>query len=101
MAYNISKFVSNKSTKRKEVYSLIKRFYNMRSRISHGGIYNNDDICQLVKEVFVLTSRIIRKILIREDLHLAFVSANNRRCFLEQLLFSNKVLGGVGDFEDM
>lgn len=64
ISFNIAKFLGKSQAEMKDIYRTVRAFYNIRSRIVHGGLPNQDKVIDAALETFQLTSRCLQKILI-------------------------------------
>ena len=87
IAYNVSHFFGTSADEKREIFSKIKKFYQLRSQIVHGDAPDQDKICENVPEIFIMTSYIIRKILCDRDLSMVFNDNPRRVEYLSQYLF--------------
>jgi hypothetical protein len=87
ISFNVSKFVGKTEHEREQIYKAMKKFYNFRSTIVHGGIPSDEKFIDITVEVFHLCSNILRTILINEKIALAFEDEHLRRKMLFKFLF--------------
>lgn len=87
ISYNISRFLTDIPDERRKYYTLIKKFYNLRSKIVHGNVPNTDEVINLTREVYVLTGKIIKRILLDEKLTSIFNNEKMRVNFFREMIF--------------
>lgn len=87
ISYNVAHFITENSNKREEIYRLMKKFYGKRSSVIHGGLPDTDKLVYPTTEAFKLCSKILRDILVDEDLIQIFNSENSRKELMKSYLF--------------
>jgi hypothetical protein len=87
ISYNVAHFVAEDSEKREEIYRLMKKFYGKRSSILHGGLPSTEKLVHPTTEAFKLCSKILRNILVDEELVQIFDSENDRKELMKSFLF--------------
>ena len=91
IAYNFAWFGGNSDENRKEIYKLIKKFYNLRSKIVHGDIPNQDKLVELTPEIFLLCAECLKKILSSEELIQIFNDSFKRKSYFEKFMFDSEI----------
>lgn len=68
VSFRIAKFLSNEKIERLEIYNLVKKAYNIRSRFIHGERSQEDQsrLFIIVEKIDNLTRRILNKIILEE-----------------------------------
>lgn len=88
ISYNVSRFVADDKDKRKSIYTAMKKFYSIRSRIIHGGLPDEEKIIQPTKSAFLLCANILKKILLDQKLTNTFNDEKQRKDLMENFVFS-------------
>jgi hypothetical protein len=87
ISFYTSRFLGQKAEDRKDIYDLVKKFYNIRSSIIHGGIPTDGKIIDITVEAFQLCTTILKRILLDENLASTFNSDYLRKEMLSKYLF--------------
>ncbi|MDP9268684.1 MAG: HEPN domain-containing protein [Acidobacteriota bacterium] len=87
IAFNISRFVSDRPAERQSAFRQVKRFYAVRSAIVHGGIPSDGKVIDATVEMFPVTVTILRKLLLDREWALRFSSDEERRKLFDGYLF--------------
>ncbi len=90
VAFNVSRFVGDSPDVREQVYRTVKKFYNLRSEVVHGGKPKVKDLYLQTPEMFYLCTRILARLLIEEDLALTFSTEESRQNLLRSWLFGRE-----------
>jgi Apea-like HEPN len=86
ISFNVAKFLGKSQAEMKDIYRTVRAFYNVRSRIVHGGLPDQDKVINAALETFQLASRCLKKILIN-GFGSIFDSDARRRELLGSFLF--------------
>lgn len=91
ITFNGAHFYGNEAKEKERTYNIIKKFYNLRSQIVHGGKAKDRDLFILTPEVFHLCSSILMKILSRYELAMCFSSEKARNELVRTWMFGAPV----------
>lgn len=86
ISFNVARFLGQSPNEMKAIYRAVRNFYNIRSRIVHGGIPNEDKVIDAAIETFKLSSDCLRKILCKGFSNM-FDQDSRRRELLSSFLF--------------
>jgi hypothetical protein len=87
ISFNVSRFVGTTKDEREQIYKKMKKFYNIRSSIVHGGIPDDGKVIDITVDVFQLCSDILRTILLDESIASTFDNENLRKQMLSRFIF--------------
>ncbi len=87
IAFNVSKLCARNRDESELLYRKVKKFYNLRSQIVHGGEANQKLLHQLTPDMFQLVARILREILLNESLLTSFGCKRRRSKLLADWMF--------------
>lgn len=88
IAFNASHFVACSKDSRKNIYDIIKKFYNIRSRIVHGGQTKHNELAVMTSVVFIICSDIMKLLLLNTELLDKFSSSTKRNILLKKYMFN-------------
>jgi hypothetical protein len=86
ISFNVARFLGTSRSEMKTIYRSVRNFYNVRSRIVHGAMPDDEKVIDVSVEAFRLCSECLRKILVK-GFGSIFNSDARRREFLTSLLF--------------
>lgn len=90
ISYNVARFLETTSEGREMVYHGVKKFYQQRSRLVHGGVLKNDEpLIDPTVSTFQMTARILRKILLDVGLVERFDNESQRQRMLREWMFTS------------
>ena len=87
IAFNASRFMGDSPEERETIYSSIRKFYNARSSVVHGGVPSDDNLIDITAETFHRVSAVFRKILTDDTLSATFECDALRKEFLKAYTF--------------
>ncbi|MBE2226595.1 MAG: hypothetical protein IAE93_04610 [Ignavibacteria bacterium] len=87
ISFNICHFIGCNPIEKEEIYKKVKRFYAMRSKIVHGSYTYNTDIVDTTRDVFVMTCKILKKILLNEEILLVFKNKLSWDLYFKRYIF--------------
>ncbi len=90
ISFNVAHFLAHSREDRISVYNTIKRFYSIRSSITHGGLPSPAKVEQPTVAVFNLCLRILRKILISPELSSTIEDDTMRKRMLQRFQFGDR-----------
>lgn len=87
ISVNTARFLAYDGTELEPTYRKVKKFYALRSRLVHGGSAEWDELQPAVKDMFLLCSAILRRILGSQPVFEVFNTDAKRRRLLESYVF--------------
>jgi len=88
VSMNLCKFLKPKKEERKSLYKKLKKIYDDRSKIIHGGIPKNEErLFKNLEFAFVITAKALYKIFSSSELSNIFIHEDKKRDFLDDLNF--------------
>ena len=87
IAFNASHYFGKDANEREVIYSSIKRFYNIRSQIVHGGKAKFHELAAFTPEVFHICAKILKSILIDYTMAQCFCNETDRNNLFKKWLF--------------
>ena len=91
IAFNAAHFCGSEASERERVYKVVKKFYNVRSQIVHGGKAKDRDLYITTPEVFHLCALVLKRILTQSDLKMSFLSEKARNDLIKKWMFGVSV----------
>jgi hypothetical protein len=88
IAFNFSRMHGKNYEERQSDYKLIRKFYNLRSSIVHGGIAKDEELYRIVPHVFHLTANILKRILMDKELSSFYRDEKKLNQLFDQWLFT-------------
>lgn len=88
IAYNVSHFVASSKDKKEKIYDIIKSFYNIRSRIVHGGSPKYNELSVMTSVVFIICCDVFKKLLLNTELANEFASSDKRNLLFKKYMFN-------------
>jgi hypothetical protein len=85
--FNIAHFLESQPEQRKQAYAFFKSFYALRSTVLHGGVADQDHLCDVVGPAFARIAAILDRILGEAALTNAFNEESKRKSLIEGFLF--------------
>lgn len=87
IAFNVAHFLGESPEEKQEIYQKIKRFYGIRSSITHGGLPDPMKVVDPTVEAFKMCVRILRRIILSADLTRTFEDQQRRKAMMQSYLF--------------
>jgi len=87
IAFNVSKFFGKTREEREHLYSTVKRFYAVRSKLVHGEQAKEEKIIEAAEQTFPICAAALRTILTRREVFAQFSEKPKREKLFSDWLF--------------
>lgn len=87
IAFNASRFFGRTKERRESIYRIVKKFYGVRSRLIHGERAKEQNLLEVVEDVFPICAAALRRILTQREVFVKFNNKASRKEMLDNWLF--------------